>query len=330
MDKAEVIRVKDSSGDFYEEIKESGCIICGTIGCGKTNFAKQLARQLVNEYADKDAIIRIFDVVGNWLFNFDGDVPSQNVYNANELRINAKVMVYRLNLKTESERIEFIKNVFEKDLERQKRLFDKFEGDKTKLPKIIYIVEEANTILSTYSIREGFFKDFVAFSRNFNIASIYVMQRLSDSSPKVIERIPNIAIGKTVGSNDLRRIKDIIPKKHSKTANFSKKWYFNLFFNDNLIPFLPEKFKGQPTHEYYIQQKTKGIFIKHTDYAVASVRGLSRFLEKPNEKDAVPNLKLNDRDTVKLDLFNDKEDFEDLDSESEIEIDESEDYPEDW
>lgn len=291
---------RETYGGFYRSIEEKGLITTGTIGCGKTTLVKYIAKQLI-----QDAYcVKIFDVIGNWKFNFIPSVIHQVIINPYEKCVNdfqqlqRKSVVYTLKMRSELERRTFIQRILEHDLERQKELFWVNKGKIDAEDRVIYIVEEANTILSTYSIREGFFKDFVAYGRNFGCIGIYIMQRLADSSPKVIERIPNLAIGKTVGSNDRRRIKDIMPKELLKGRLLNKEHHFELFFNGEAQSVEVDEFKGKILNDCEVDVSQEGFFRRHTNYTL--------LVRKTGE------------------------DFEDIDSESEIEIDESEEYPEDW
>ena len=268
--------------EFYESVKKCGAIICGSIGCGKTVFAKHLGKKLIED-KKLNARITIFDTVGNWFYNFL-PIPSQQINSVNDLPINAKQIVYRINMRSEDERIQFITKVFKAQFIRQRRLFDEYAGDLDRFSMVINIIEEANTILSTYSIRKGFLRDFIAFSRNFNIVNIFVMQRLADSSPKVTERIPNLVFGLVNGSNDKRRIKEIIPKHDRKKVDLTEKYHFYLCFEKNVEPYKTTDFKGERTDEYLIECITKGFLRKEQTYKVVPRYNLEQFASYCSKK----------------------------------------------
>lgn len=251
---------KDYEG-FLEALELSGGIICGTIGCGKTNLAKHIAKSLIIKNKKQNVLFRIFDVTGGFFFKF-GVFPSQIINTSNDLPIRAKVVVYYLKMDSEEERRRFLEKVLKYDLECQKALHDEAKGDSSKYRVIYNIIEESNTILSTYAIKKGFFRDFVAFSRNFNIRNVYIMQRLADSSTKVTERIPNLAIGQTIGANDKRRIKAII----ESDVNFGEKWRFQLYYDGKLHSYNDTLFEGKQTVRFYITAKTMGIWHRNVKY----------------------------------------------------------------
>lgn len=325
-------------GDFYDQFKEASAVICGTIGSGKTTYAKKIFYELVDEYKGTQTIIRIFDPIGNWFFNFRSDVSSQIIRRDNEPCVDHNIIVYWLQMDSEHERRAFIQRVLKRDLDHQRQLYKNKEGDKDKLPKIFYLIEEASTVLSTYSLREGFFKDFVAFSRNYNIATLYITQRLAECSPKVVEKIPNLAIGQAAGANDLRRIKSIIPKSKYEGVDFNKQFRFQLYFDGCLFPYDVSKFKGKKTEQYIVLAEQKGYFRRRTEYKVYKWREVNEpeYLRLGDPQEQITTQEANDylNEAKRLyDTLNHIEphaDSEDIDSESEIEIDESEEYPEEY
>lgn len=258
-----------SYDEFYKAVTKRGLIVCGSIGSGKTNFTKHLAKKIIND-STLNAKVNIFDTVGNWFFEFEA-IPSQQISFANETIIPSNKIVYRLNMDSEESRIDFIRSVFWKQFEKQKHAFNIHKGDLSKFPAIINIVEEANTIVSSYAIRKGFLRDFIAFSRNYNIRNIFVMQRLADSSPKLTERIPNMAFGLMVGANDKRRIRDILPKRHRKESEIEKPFEFKLCFNNKVITYTTDLFKGKRTIEYKIECITTGFLSKKQTYTIKPV-----------------------------------------------------------
>ena len=140
------------------------------------------------------------------------------------------------------------------------------------------------------------------------------MQRLADSSPKVIERIPNLAIGKTVGSNDLRRIKAIIPKRKRENVDFDNQHVFMLYFNGYLKGKQLTKFKGSKLDDYEIWIQKQGFWRRKTTYEIVNITKHLRQAEKLSQPQ--PN-SIQDQESEEDNELEEEEDVILLDEDSE-------------
>lgn len=209
---------EDLEQNDFDKIEAKGCVISGNIGCGKTNLAKRIylefnRRIFEEENPKEDLKLRVFDVVGAWR-NIERDVK---IVDKNDEFIDLDTInIFILRFKTTEERLDVMERIVSYEYEAQQELYDNLKRRETLKKRFIYIIEEANTIFTTFTINKGFWLDFVAIARNYKTVGIYIMQRLSDSSTKVIERIPNFIFGKTKGQNDKRKIKAMLSSKEER------------------------------------------------------------------------------------------------------------------
>jgi len=118
---------------------------------------------------------------------------------------------------------QILKDVYD----RQQKTFMETE----LMAKYLYVLEEAQTVMSTYAIRKGFLQDYFSTCRNYHTSNIAICQRLSEISPKIREKIPNCAFGFTRGSNNLRHIRDITDKTTREQVKKLGEYKFILFAN---------------------------------------------------------------------------------------------------
>lgn len=267
MSKEERRSIINPLNEFIPSIVERGLIICGTLGSYKTSLIKALASELIDN--SENLKLRIFDAIDNWRYNFRQDISNQTIKSINQyVDWEPDTTLFTLSPLGEDARLMFITRIISQDFKRQQREYKTFKGHLEQMKQYVYIVEEANTILSSYSIKKGFWRDFVAFARNYKMSGIYVMQRLADSSPKIIERIPNMAICQTIGINEKRRIKAILPegtfKKHQIDTPREVLFYINGTVKK--ITHLTH-FNGEPTYETVIKRtESRFLFSEKVEY----------------------------------------------------------------
>lgn len=228
-----------------EEIIKRGCILCGNIGSGKTHVAQNIYNALVQPI-DKDLNILVFDTVGNWVYGGFKQTKTLDDLRGTQTFNNNEILYLRSTDK--EERLRLTKLVAETVFKSQQRYCraswtsQKWEHKE----RFVFILEEANTLFTTKSINKGFWLDFIAFARNYNISGVYILQRLSDSSTKIVERIPNFIIGQTRGFNDKLRIKRMLPDKETRTIFEHLNKHEFLCILGNKQPFILQYPKPKP------------------------------------------------------------------------------------
>ena len=235
--------------EFLKAILKRGLVISGGIGCGKT----ELMLYLIKEISQLSHVqVRVYDIIGNCRrlvnYGFAHEPVHSDTKVINDLK--AKNIIFDLTLENAEERAEVIKILtktsFNFRLRAYKTLnnFEEFE----KFCSILSVVEEANTILNTATVKD-FWVDYLAMGRNYKMTSIFVMQRMADSSTKAIERIPNFAFGMTKGANDLLKIKGMVEdykvwktlRQKNMTPNKLDPYEFLMFIGDKIFKFKLEE-----------------------------------------------------------------------------------------
>lgn len=231
-EKAEITENHLSDKDI-ESIRKIGCVISGGIGCGKTRVTQYLHIRLA-EFWEKEPNeqlkLRVFDLIGNFK-----EYPNHKIITEKtELIATKNNLVFTLDFNTFEKRANVINAVVSAEYKKQKRLFlnDKLRNH------YVYFVEEANCIFNTKEVNRGFWLDFVATARNYNMVGVYTMQRLSDSSTKIIERLSNFIFGRTLGENDRRKIFKMIPKEYRHIFDRLEKREFLCFLSNRDKPFV--------------------------------------------------------------------------------------------
>lgn len=228
--------------DLYDfaEIGSRGVVISGNLGCGKTEIAKRIHRRFFVGIMSKEGFfkvfhLRTFDVVGNWLEEYPNPEIVDETTRFTDLDSANTFILKTFDKET---RLRIMEAIIKAEFEEQREIF--LDRERELEDAFIYVIEEANTIFTTQSINKGFWLDFVAYARNLNIVGVYIMQRLSDSSTKVIERIPNFIFGQTRGQNDKRKIKAMLPTKEARKTFENLGEHEFLCFIGNKPPFVLE------------------------------------------------------------------------------------------
>ena len=183
-----------------------------------------------------------------------------------------------------------------------------------------FILEEAQNSLDRFVLSKRLFNRYrklFSEARNLNLHWILITQRLQDLSTYFRART-SLAIGK-IGLDDfdlkLKRLLKPIPQARQKILNLPRGTFFFTAINDfvefpKFNPSKPKEFK--PTKP---QKKPK----KSTIWKILNYFGISR---EESEEEA-PEI----GEAPEIEPFADSDHPE---SESEIEIDESEEYPDEW
>lgn len=217
--------------EIVREMLKSGLVIVGGKGCGKSNAAKIIMRKIINKEILSDIYFRckIYDTCQNWMHEFehipyievvDGSYDYSMVDNENLAilyDIGSDNVDAIMNMIGESVRIDFAIN---------RELKKCMDGEMKNWN--VYCIEEAQNVLGSFSLNRDngkFWLKAISEGRNFNMAFIFIGQRLADISTKVIERAQGYLFGKTTGDNDKNKIRRICGKSigiHEKVSNLEQ------------------------------------------------------------------------------------------------------------
>ena len=160
-----------------EAIMTEGCFVTGSRGCGKTNLIKLLVMEALKHKVE----VKVFDPSLAWKrFPLPKIKVTQNASTVSKW--NAIYDISRLSV---LEAREFLRDMLAKDLIEAIHLTD--VGMK---PKCLVVIEEAQNIIPSHSLREKKFLDisrFVTQGRNFGLSFLASTQRLSSVDVNLIE-----------------------------------------------------------------------------------------------------------------------------------------------
>lgn len=98
---------------------------------------------------------------------------------------------------------------------------------------ICYIIEEAQTIIGSNALRSRenrFWLKAISTGRNLGLSFVFITQRLADVSSKAVERCNGYLIGKTLGDNNLRKLRAVAGKQLSwlvRDLKVGEFYYYN-------------------------------------------------------------------------------------------------------
>ena len=203
------VKYEDLLKDIVQKLLESGqLIIVGVKQTGKTNTAMCIMRELMNTNQHKNLAMKtlIFDTVLQWHYNYD----AVQYLDLEDYRILPTVLdlIVDISLIDSLDTRNAIGQIVLNDFIRKREMKKKFNG---KVPYYdVYVVEEAQNVLGSYSLtgNEGrFWLKVISEAMNYKMVFLFIGQRLSDISPKAIERSRFFLLGATSGDNDLNKLK---------------------------------------------------------------------------------------------------------------------------
>jgi len=199
----ENIPLSESIENMSQDLEKMPLLITASRGSGKSTLTKKLVKRL----REKGCIVKVFDISGSWYNSSPLSLRVRvNLGNLSTIQ-NKPDTVYDLLELDHLDRLAFFACICKQDLDNRARI--KYEEGETALssqPLIIYVLEEANTYLSTHSLTAqnqatNSITDMVSVGRNFKISFIGIVTRSNEVNTKIRERA-NLLIGRTVGSNE--------------------------------------------------------------------------------------------------------------------------------
>ena len=219
--------VKMIDDSLLNEILKTGLIVTGSKGCGKSNAVKIIISELLRT---EKAKVKVFDSALNWLFDF-AELEYQLIGDKTTLH-NVDNCVYDCTLIDDPNEINsLIRTVVSVDYHNHARMKLLTNGLINKW--VCYVIEEAQNIIGSNALRSRenrFWLKSISTGRNLGLSFIFITQRLSDVSAKAVERCNGYLIGKTIGDNNLRKLRSLAGKQLSwlvrdlKTGEF---YYYN-------------------------------------------------------------------------------------------------------
>lgn len=233
--------------EVLKNILETSLIVVGAKQHGKSNSVKVIGREIIKQQAIPIQV-KIFDTCQNWVHEFE-PIPYQTINDDTRLVYGGKKhILFDIELMDIEKIMKFTGEVIKRDYIQQRELKRKM-GGKHFMEWKLYIIEEAQNILGSYSLtrQDGkMWLKMVSESANFNMGFIFIGQRMSDISAKIIERAQGYLFGRATGDNDIAKIrrkcgKDLGIHEDVKTL---KRGEFIYYFGKRL-PFNCPKYDGK-------------------------------------------------------------------------------------
>jgi len=202
------------SRDFLEGVHRSGLLVAGGRGTGKSNVAKIISSQVIND-PESDTQIKISDTTQNWIHGFEPIYyrpVTEDMIIPDDVYFGEDHFLYDVEL-WDVDMIQDVLGAFvgiDYDVQRLFKKNDVMDN------WIIWVIEEAQNLLGTYALngkRGKRWLKIISESRNFNLNFIWIGQRLADISTKAVERCQSYLFGRMTGDNDLKKIRRICGKE---------------------------------------------------------------------------------------------------------------------
>jgi len=189
------------------QAKKRGTFVSGMPESGKTNIAKIIADHLLN----KGYIIKCYDPSQAWLessipyFVVADEFDWKHIQKIDEIPVNQSI-VYDISRLYPRDQKFFIGHAIQSDF--------KYICNNPKPPFwIIYIIEEAQMVIPTGSLRANYAQTtfhMVSVGRNFNQRYILLTQRPADVSVKALSRVGQAYFGQHWELNDIKRLSHLL------------------------------------------------------------------------------------------------------------------------
>jgi hypothetical protein len=342
---------------FNDVLKHGGIHIVGNKQVGKSNLKKTFASHVIKQHAETKLII--VDVEGKWQYDFSNiryfTIPKNSINIVEEpigRRLNGTIFtrkIYRLNADLEKNVLDLLRDnepiLFIVELEDtescgyfsafiisqiydMQRISRKYWFGQLKRSYCI-ILEESENIFDSQSLEKKLFNSLrkkYNECANLRIGILSSSQRLTEVNKKFRGKMHGYLVGYTNPDDYIGQLGRILKKVSENPKQVLKpefRYKFLYTATDQILTFPLFKQHGKP----YLWVKPKPKPEQKPEPKPQKKRLIDKLRDFFNPKEQQPQ---DDYINIIEPQEEETEEFDDIDSESEIEIDESEWYPEEW
>ena len=202
--------------EFYEtitkDIQQTLIMFVSERGQGKSTSLKTIVQHCKNHHVE--LFFKIFDVSQSWYHKapvkYRQQVTVEKLYKGQVS--NIEDCVYEIGSLTKDERRAFVAFIIKNDWEERYNLKLENHGKLDKLPFIVYVLEEANVYVGSYSLRKNdhvspILNDFISVGRNYKLSAFLVTTvEMGEMSPSLRDRSRKI-YGRIISDRDFNAVK---------------------------------------------------------------------------------------------------------------------------
>lgn len=189
-------------------IKNGSLLISGSGGSGKTFASMWIVRRMMQspKHESGEYRITIAEPCLNYRYKFDC-VPYIDYATTKLIPDKQDLIIDMYSLKPKVKR-ECLTSILSNDFVHKQAI--KIANNGINTFKNFYMLDELHNIIGRYSLignKGADLLDVITEGRNFDMYWIGITRRLSDLSTQFVESSRNFLFGKTIGDNDLNKIK---------------------------------------------------------------------------------------------------------------------------
>jgi len=232
---------------IVDDLQLKALVVGGEAGHGKTTLVKTLADTAMRQ----GCIVKVFDISLAWWH--DSPVEQRMVAQDWGSPPNTDNVVYDMATITSQNRRNLVSRIIYEDWTRRYNMILDDEDYVKKVPRILYVFEEANCFFDSSSLNRKdwsaqVFYDFISTRRNYGMDCIIVTTRISgEISPKIRNRC-NYLLARLIGSEERNYLSKAASKEVVERAIALPPYKFVYYGGEQILkPFGIEYRKfGQP------------------------------------------------------------------------------------
>lgn len=215
-------------------------ILTAERGHGKTEATKTIVQELMKNKVH----CKIFDCSQVWIHKAPIGLYKQIITDdvlSNENWSYLNNCVYDLSSLMDSKKINlFLTHNLTKDL--FERVSYKMKHHKNKTPSLVYIIEESQSVIGSYSLRrkKNWIWNFaITTGRNFGLSFIFITPRLAKVSAEAVELCGHYLLGKQIGDNNKSKIRRLIDRRVAESVEYLKTGNWIYFCGKKQFLYIP-------------------------------------------------------------------------------------------